>query len=367
MERSGIHSSRHGPAGAEGTGASWSRRRFVAHGLLTLAATPALVHATPPGVEPPPDLSTSNATSGAVKDNAAGSGSGSVRSASQTDNRLTTLVYINGAGPYRFLVDTGAERTLIASEIATRLGLPLGPRVLIQGIVRGEPGVLVRIGSLRMGSLVCPALEVPVLPRKMLGVDGYLGLDVLDRHRVILDFAARTLSVTRRQGFFAAMFEARDEAIVRTLGSSGRLRASNCLVDGVRAAAFVDTGAEVSVSNPALYAALQQRNVAARDLLGGSIQLSGVTGGTVSGLAIEVDRIVLGELNLTYTPLVVAPLEVFDIWGLGNQPALLFGMDCLRRFRRVSIDYGRKELRFELASTGFAQPLQAALPLPLDG
>jgi len=217
-----------------------------------------------------------------------------------------------------------------------------------------------------MGSLVCSTLEVPVLPRRMLGVDGYLGLDVLDRHRVILDFAARTLSVTRRQGFFAAMFEGRDEAIVRTLGSSGRLRASDCLVDGVRAAAFVDTGAEVSVSNPALYAALQ-RHTATSDLLGGSIQLSGVTGGTVTGLAIDVDRIVLGQLNLTYTPLVVAPLEVFDIWGLGSQPALLFGMDCLRRFARVSIDYGRKELRFEVASSLTVQPLQAGLPAPLRG
>ncbi len=58
----------------------------------------------------------------------------------------------------------------------------------------------------------------------------------------------------------------------------------------------------------------------------------------------------LGELQLAFTPLVVAPLEVFDIWGLKDQPALLFGMDCLQRFRRVSIDYGRKELRFEVAS-----------------
>jgi hypothetical protein len=199
-----------------------------------------------------------------------------------------------------------------------------------------------------------------------LGVDGYLGLDVLDRHRVVLDFAAQTLTVTRRQGFFAAMFERSNEAIVRTLGSSGRLRASNCVVDGVRAAAFVDTGAEVSVCNPALYAALQGRG-AIRELTGGPVQLAGVTGGSVSGVAIDVDHIVLGELNLTYTPMVVAPLEVFDIWGLGRQPALLFGMDCLRRFRRVSIDYGRKELRFELANARLTLPLQAELPPPLAG
>jgi hypothetical protein len=237
---------------------------------------------------------------------------------------------------------------------------------MVEGIVRGQQGVMVEIGSLRMGSLVCPGLEVPVLPRHMLGVDGYLGLDVLDRHRVILDFVADTISVTRPQGFFAAWFEARDEVIVRTLGSSGRLRASNCMVGGVRAAAFVDTGAEVSVINPALYAAMQA-HAPRGAMVGGAVELSGVTGGSVVGLAINVNEISLGELHLVYTPMVVAPLEVFDVWGLSAQPALLFGMDCLRRFRRVTIDYGREELRFEVASAGLAQPLQAALSLPLAG
>jgi predicted aspartyl protease len=348
------------PAGAEGDRAAWSRRRFVAHGLVTLAAAPALARALDPPArgESPPDLSSSKSATDSAQ--GAGTGTGTVRSAGVSDLRLTTAVRINGAGPYRFLVDSGAERSLMAAEIAAQLALPHGNAVMIEGIVRGQQGVLVEIESLRMGSLVCPALEVPVLPRAMLGVDGYLGLDVLDRHRVILDFRADTISVTRPQGFFAAWFEARDEVIVRTLGNSGRLRASNCMVNGVRAAAFIDTGAEVSVINPALYAALQA-HAPTGAMVGGNVELSGVTGGIVVGLAVNVNEIVLGELHLVYTPMVVAPLEVFDVWGLSAQPALLFGMDCLRRFRRVTIDYGREELRFEVASAALAQPLQAEL------
>lgn len=122
--------------------------------------------------------------------------------------------------------------------------------------------------------------------------------------------------------------------MVRTLGTSGRLRASNCLVNGVRAAAFVDTGAEVSVSNPALYAALQ-RHAANRQVLHGEVGLYGVTGGKVTGLDTNVDEIRLGRLELTYTELVLAALEVFDLWALSNEPALLIGMDCLRRFSRL--------------------------------
>lgn len=366
MDGSSIIAGRYEPAGAEGQRSRWSRRRFTAGSLLTLALAPALAPALARALaaESPPGLSAANTAGGAAKD--PGTGTGTVRTASMTDQRLTTAVEINGAGRYRFLVDSGAERSLMAAEIAAQLALPHGNAVLVEGIVRGEQGVLVEVASLRMGSLVCRSLEVPVLPRAMLGVDGYLGLDVLDRHRVILDFAAETISVTRPQGFFSAWLEGKDEVIVRTLGSSGRLRASNCLVNGVRAAAFVDTGAEVSVLNPALYAALMAQ-VPGRQRIGGPVELSGVTGGTVDGIAVNVDAIILGELHLVFTPMVVAPLEVFDVWGLGAQPALLFGMDCLRRFRRVTIDYGREELRFEVASSGLPQPLQAALPPPLAG
>jgi hypothetical protein len=69
-------------------------------------------------------------------------------------------------------------------------------------------------------------------------VDGYLGLDVLDQRRVIFDFRAGTLTVTEAQGFFSSLWAHGNEAVVRTLGTSGRLRASNCRVNGVRAAAF---------------------------------------------------------------------------------------------------------------------------------
>lgn len=369
MDGKVIISVRKAPAATERTCVCQSRR-FVTQSLLAIAATvPTLARtATPPAITSAPGVAATGQRRAASGPETSGTdaGSGTVRAASETDDRLRTAVYINSTGPYDFLVDTGAERTLLAAELADRLALPRGRKVIVEGISSMQPAVLVEIESLRMGSLVCPSLQVPVLPRAMMGVEGYLGLDVLDRHRVILDFRAGTLTVTRPQGFFAALWAHRDEAIVRTLGSSGRLRATDCLVNGVRAAAFVDTGAEVSVSNPALYAALLRR-AANHQFAGGQVGLSGITGGTIVGRALDVDDIRVGDLHLTYTPLVVAALEVFDVWGLSAQPALLFGMDCLRRFARVSIDYRRKELRFELASMLAPQPLQASLSRPMTG
>lgn len=263
--------------------------------------------------------------------------------------RMTTAVGINGRGPYHFMVDSGAERSVIAEDLVTRLRLPRQGDVLVEGLTGAEPSHLVLIAQLALGSLVCRHLEVPTLPRSALGVDGYLGLDVIDKHRLIMNFGARTLTIARPQGFFSSLWRRRDEVLVHTIGDSGRLRSRDCYVDGVRATAFIDTGAAVSVANSLLYHELRRGSSTKRSV--GDMSLSGVTGGSMDAFLIGVREIVLGHLTLSYCALAVADLPVFRTWGLLEQPALLLGINALSRLTSVSIDYGRKELRFELAGS----------------
>ena len=119
------------------------------------------------------------------------------------------------------------------------------------------------------------------------------------------------------------------------------------MVDGVRAAAFIDSGADLSAGNQALFDALASRNPAYGEI--GSISLVDVTGGETSGSVTLVKKIQIMELELSDCPLVIADFKVFDVWGLTQRPALLIGMNFLRRFSKVSIDYGLKELRFDQA------------------
>lgn len=351
------------PEGAGDLRASWSRRRFITNGSLSLTFACGLPWAI--GRERLDSAPRLAQVDGAAASSPDSGGSGSVASVTDLTGRLSTAISIDGQGPFRFMVDTGAERTVIAEDIAQRLALPRGRQVLVQGIVLGQPAALVRIQRLQIGSLVCTQLEVPTLPRTMLNADGYLGLDVLDGRRVIFDFIGRTLTVTKPQGFFSALWTRGDEVRVRTLGSSGRLRATDCDVDGVRAAAFLDTGAQVSVSNSVLYAALQRHR--GSQTMPATTTLTGVTGGSVVGATTLIDMIRLNELALTFEPVVVADLPVFRLFGLSEQPALLIGMDCLRRCARVSIDYGRKELLFEVASARSPPALRAGLPPPAAG
>lgn len=279
------------------------------------------------------------------------------RLAAESDRggHLSIAVAVNGRGPFRFVVDTGADRSVLADTTAAALGLrPLGD-VMLAGIVRTIRAGMVPVGTLAFGDQIHRDLVLPVLPRALLQADGYLGLDVLDGHRVILDFAARELIVADPLPVLLTVYRNPDVTVLPAQGGGGHLRASRCSVDHVSVAAFIDTGAETSMGNEALYHALVETNPAM--VSRSSMVLSGLTGGTAIGRLVTPSEVQLGRLSVTNCPLAIADLQVFEIWGLSDRPALVLGMNWLRRFKRVSIDYGRKELRFEVGRARY--PLTA--------
>lgn len=271
------------------------------------------------------------------------------------EKHLTVTVRIDGNGPYRFVVDTGADRTVLAADVADELGLRFSENVMLEGVVRAVKAQTVRIRELSLGSLRYGSLIVPTLPRSTLGADGYLGLDTLDGHRVTFDFKNHALQVSAPHSKLSALWVRDNEARIRTVGSSGHLRALNCMVDGVHAAAFIDSGADLSAGNEALFDALASRNPGYGAT--GRISMVDVTGGETSGRITRVNQIKIMEVELSDCPLVIADFKVFDVWGLAQRPALLIGMNFLRQFSKVSIDYGLKELRFDRA--GLLAPVSA--------
>jgi hypothetical protein len=291
-----------------------------------------------------------------------GSDATPINAATDAASHLMVDVRINGNGPYHFVVDTGADRTILASEVAVELGLSRGEQVMLKGVVRAVLTETVSIRTMTFGAITKSHLMVPTLSRSLLDADGYLGLDFLDGHRVTFDFQNHLLQISEPRTRFSANWLRENEARIRVSGSSGHLQALDCLVDGISATAFIDSGAEVSAANEPLLAALGRRNPSFGDM--DSIRLIDITGGEILGKVAIVDRIRLtAALTFTHCPLVIANFLVFDAWGLRERPALLIGMNLLRQFGRVSIDYGLHELRFDLAAY---RPLPKSLITMVD-
>jgi len=318
-----------------------SRRRFVKYGASSLAF--ASIMAKAQGVSPPLGGLASAVT--AVPD----PDTSRIAAATDDASHLTAAVRIDGNGPYHFVVDTGADRTVLATEVADELGLFHGEKVKLEGVVRAVFADTVSIPTMSFGSITRKHLVVPTLSRSLLDADGYLGLDFLDGHRVTFDFKNHVLQVSEPRAKFSANWTRENEARIRASGSSGHLKALDCTVDGVPATAFIDSGAEVSAANAPLFAALGRRNPTFGEL--GPIRLIDITGGEILGKVAMVNKIQLtAALTFNDCPLVIADFAVFDVWELRQRPALLIGMNLLRQFGRVSIDYGLKELRFDLAA-----------------
>ncbi|HYD11518.1 MAG TPA: retroviral-like aspartic protease family protein [Allosphingosinicella sp.] len=261
--------------------------------------------------------------------------------AREVDERMTVGVSIAGRGPFRFIVDTGAERTVISSELARTLALQPGRLTTVHSMTEVSQIATVVIPQLRVGSRSIAGIHAPALARANLGASGILGVDSLQSQRVTFDFERREMTVTpsrRREESWP------DSNTVVVTGRSlyGRLVLVDAAIDGQRVWVIIDTGSEVSVGNSALRAALARRN-----RLGpmAPIRMVSITGGEVTAQYSIARRIRIGGIDINNLPIAFADVHPFRQLGLEERPALLLGMDALQLFDRVSVDFPNRRVR----------------------
>ena len=290
-----------------------------------------------------PAQSSASAASGDASSSAASSESTSL--VTQTDvNRLTTQVFVNGKGPYKFIVDTGAERSVLSDTLVAELGLKPSGKADVQGLILKVETDLVTVKELKYGKFKKQDLMVPVLHRGELGADGCLGLDIINGTRVTFDFKDDVIRI-QRAGLQVTADWGTTVVVVHSTGKGGRLRSNQCTVDGVDATAFIDTGSEATIGNQSLLKALSPRDHPNL----GVAQLSGATGGDAAGQFTPIKQMKIQGLIFENGTIVVSDVPNFAQWGINAQPAILVGMDYLRKFSSLTIDYQRKEITFELA------------------
>ncbi len=323
-----------------------SRRAFAgtASALVTSLLAMRAVGQTSAPAQSSASASSADASSSAGTSSSASS-SESTSLLTQTDvNRLTTQVFVNGKGPYKFIVDTGAERSVLSDTLVAELGLTPTGKADVQGLILKVETDLVTVNELKYGKFKKQGLMVPVLHRGELGADGCLGLDIINGTRVTFDFKDDVIRI-QRAGLQVTADWGTTIVVVHSTGKGGRLRSNLCTVDGVDATAFIDTGSEATIGNQSLLKAL---SVADHPDLGVA-QLSGATGGDAAGRFTPIKRMQIQGLIFENGMIVVSDVPNFAQWGINAQPAILVGMDYLRKFASLTIDYQRKEITFELA------------------
>lgn len=288
----------------------------AAFGLALLATA----QAAPPIVDPPPVATVVDLQLDAVQ-------------------RMTVDVRVNARGPFAFMVDTGASRTVISRELATALALPSAGSALLRDIAGASIVETAHVAKLEVAQVERTALVAPLLDATHLGARGVLGIDALAGTQVLMDFERRQMTVARRSR------APRDEPgtiVVVARRRAGQLIVLDAAVDGVAVRMIVDSGAQSSIGNIALMKRLERR----RRRAGQPTTLLSVTGRAVAAQAIDVDDLRIARLHLDRVSISFAALDTFRHFGLEDRPAMLLGMDVLRAFRRVSLDFATRRIRF---------------------
>lgn len=122
-------------------------------------------------------------------------------------NFIVVETELNGKGPFDFLVDTGATKTVVTKQMGQTLGLheiSIGEKKALSGLFADTTMILSKVKSVQVGEAKSTDVEVGVQDLQLLcdgvGVplDGVLGYTFMKDYRVTINYPERELSFEKR-------------------------------------------------------------------------------------------------------------------------------------------------------------------------
>jgi hypothetical protein len=256
--------------------------------------------------------------------------------------RIWAPVYINGKGPFRMVLDTGANRSGVIASVAQALGLvpDTSSSVMLHGVTGSTPVATIKVDTLLVGDVLINGTKMPILPDALGGAEGILGTEGLTDRRVFIDFRHDLIIISRSHNQAAAS----GFVTIPFHFERGRLLVAEVVVGNVRAKAILDTGGEVTVANLAMREALSKRARRNQSI----DQIEGVTKDIEEGEGYAPPQIAFGSLEIRSQHMTFADMNIFKHWHLTDEPALLIGLDVIGLLDTLIIDFKRHELQLRM-------------------
>jgi hypothetical protein len=256
--------------------------------------------------------------------------------------RIWAPVLINGKGPFRLVLDTGASRSAIIARVADDLGTPArnSNPILIRGVTGSAVVPTLYVERMEVGELLIEPTTLPIVADVFGGAEGVLGREGLPDKRIFADFGRDRLLITRSHRERAEP----GYSIVPLQLIRGGLLTATIHVGSIRTMAIIDTGAQRTVGNLALREALMRHPP--KDAA--SEQIIGVTLEEQRGDLLPAPPIEIGTLKIRQARVTFADMFLFEHLKLTREPTLFLGMDVLGSFDVLIIDYRLRELQIRM-------------------
>jgi predicted aspartyl protease len=261
--------------------------------------------------------------------------------------RIWAPVMINGHGPFRLVLDTGASHSAVTSLVALALGIPTDQSqpVMLRGVTGFATVPTIHVDSLTVGDLSVDSPMLPIVPDALGGAQGILGAEGLQGKRIYIDFHHDKISIT----FSRNEKSPRDFVNVPFHAIRSTLVVVDVVIGDVHTKAIIDTGGQTTIANLALRNALIKTQPIFR---GKPDQIEGATKDIQNGDMYSMPAIHLGGVEINDSAVTFVDAYIFKQWKLTNQPAILIGMDALGLLDTLVIDYRRHELQMRMQRPG---------------
>jgi predicted aspartyl protease len=255
--------------------------------------------------------------------------------------RIWAPVLIDGKGPFRLVLDTGANHSAVIPSTAAALGSPgAATATVVTGFTGSAVVPTIAVSRMEVGDLMLGPTTLPVVADVFGGAQGVLGNEGLAGKRIMADFMHDRLEIATSHGDPPHL----GFSVVPLKVVEGGLLLADIRVGGVHCKAIIDTGAQGTIGNLPLKQALMRHPP--RDAK--KAQVVGVTLDVQSGENMAAPQIEMGGLTITGVHIVFGDMYLFQHWHMTDKPVLLLGMDLLGSFDTLIMDYRMKELQIRL-------------------
>ena len=250
--------------------------------------------------------------------------------------RIWAPVMINGQGPFRLVLDTGASKSALLPRVARALNIPMQPGAMrVHGVTGSADVSMVTIHQLEVGELLMGTATLPIVPDVFGGADGVLGNEALGDKRIAIDFRRDRIEIMRSRSERPTVGLSK----IPLKLTRGRLLSFQTKIGAVPTVAVIDTGAQRTIGNQALRTALNrtQRKWQQEEIIGVTLDVE-------RGDNIRTPPITMGKATITGARVTFTDTPIFAHWELTKDPAVLLGMDVLGTLDVLIIDYKLREL-----------------------
>jgi len=269
------------------------------------------------------------------------------------DGRVSTDVFLDGQGPFNFVLDTASSRTMLFEHLRQELRLAPADTAMLKVYAMNNIGTAVPVkpDALGLDQQTIKGLTMGVLPDEIApsdgtqGADGILGMDALSQYFMVMDHNTLQMRLMDPADPGATAYrEWPSETLVphRAQDMDITFWWLQAKFGGKSVTALLDMGSGITMVN---WEAAERMGLRRADFLKDKVpsDLRDALGTLepvvlVKGLSIQVD-----DHTFTDQTVIVANAKVFEYFGLQDRPSAIIG-PALLRSNSLAIDFGKKRI-----------------------